>query len=288
MVIATKYSSSYTAYKGPDAIHSNTVGNGTKSMHVSVKASLRKLRTDYIDILYVHWVDLATSIPELMTSLNTLCEQGKVLYLGVSDHPAWMVSKANEFARGHGFRPFVVYQGRWSAAERDLEREILGMCEAEGMGIAPWGALGGGDFKSEKQREEAKKDGGRNMGPAAEHKLQTAAVLEKVATRKGTAITSVALAYVMHKAPYVFPIVGGRKIDHLQGNIDALGLELSKEDIDEIEDAVPFDIGFPLNFLSTTNPKGAKGPQDVFLVNMVGKYDYVEKSLPIAPQKPGE
>ena len=224
-----------------------------------------------------------------MTSLNTLCEQSKVLYLGVSDHPAWQVSKANEFARGKGFRPFVVYQGRWSAAERDFERDILGMCAAEGMGIAPWGVLGGGDFKSEAQRKElAKTKEGRNMGPTQTHKLDCAAVLEKIASRKSTLLTSVALAYVMHKAPYVFPIVGGRKVSHLKGNIDALGLELTEEDINEIEDAVPFDVGFPLNFLGMLNPKGAKGPADIFLTQLAGKYDFVEGQMPIRPQKPGE
>lgn len=289
MVIATKYSTGYTTYRGPPTIHSNYVGNGTKSLHVSVRDSLKKLRTDYIDVLYVHWADLATSVPELMTSLNTICEQGKALYLGVSDHPAWVVSKANEFARGKGMRPFVVYQGRWSAAERDFEREILGMCEAEGMGIAPWGALGSGNFKSAKQREEAKKEGGgRNMRPAGEQKEKVSQVLEKVANSKKTAITSVALAYVMHKAPYVFPIVGGRKIDHLKGNIEALGLELSKEDIDEIEAATPFDVGFPLNFLGMGVEGGAKGPEDSFMAQMAGKFDYVKKSIPIRPQKPGE
>lgn len=287
MIIATKYSSPYTSYKGPSQIHSNYVGNGTKALHVSVRDSLKKLRTDYIDVLYVHWPDLATSVPELMTSLNTLCDQGKVLYLGISDHPAWTVSKANEFARGKGMRPFVVYQGRWSAAERDFERDILAMCTAEGMGIAPWGALGGGKFKNEKQREEAKKEGGRNMGPISEENMKVSEALEAIAHRKNTALTSVALAYVMHKAPYVFPIVGGRKLDHLKGNIEALGLELSKDEIDEIEAVVPFDVGFPMNFLGT-NGAPARDPKDVFLTNMAGCFDYVEKSMPIRPQKPGE
>jgi aryl-alcohol dehydrogenase-like predicted oxidoreductase len=83
-----------------------------------------------------------------MKSLNALCDQGKVLYLGVSDTPAWIVAKANQYARDHGLRQFVVYQGLWSAAKRDFEREIIPMCEAEGMGLAPWGALGGGNFKT--------------------------------------------------------------------------------------------------------------------------------------------
>ena len=138
MVLATKYTTGFTAYKGHDnIIQSAFVGNGSKSLHVSLNASLRKLKTDYLDILYVHWWDFTTSIPELMQSLNTVVQQGKVLYLGISDTPAWIVSKANQYARDHGLRQFVVYQGRWSAANRDFERDIIPMCAAEGMGLAP-------------------------------------------------------------------------------------------------------------------------------------------------------
>ena len=280
LVIATKYTTCFTAHRGfENGAHANSGGNGAKSLRVSVDASLRKLQVSYIDILYVHWWDFATSIPEVMLSLNTLVQQGKVLYLGVSDTPAWVVSKANEYARGHGLQQFVVYQGRWSAAQRDFERDILGMCAAEGMGVAPWGALGGGHFKTKQQREEAKqKNEGRNFGGPSEQEIKVSAVLEKVAAAKQTALTSVALAYVLHKAPYVFPIVGGRTIDHLKGNIEALGLELTPDDIAEIEGAVDFDIGFPLNFLSG-KPGGVKKPSDVFLHEMGGKVDYVDGPL---------
>ena len=240
---------------------------------------MRKL----IDVLQVHWWDFTTSIPELMQSLNTVVQQGKVIYLGVSDTPAWVVSKANQYARDHGLRQFVVYQGQWSAANRDFERDIIPMCADEGMGLAPWGALGGGEFKTKKQREETKGEG-RNMGPPPENHVKLTDALEKIADRKHTAITSVALAYVMHKTPYVFPVVGGRKIEHLKGNIEALGLELSDEDMAEIDGAAPFDIGFPLNFLSK-KPGGPKGPGDVWVMDMAGRFDYVEGSKPIKPSK---
>ena len=287
MVLATKYTTGFTAYKGHDGIiQSNFVGNGTKSLHVSLNASLRKLKTDYLDILYVHWWDFTTSIPELMQSLNTVVQQGKVLYLGVSDTPAWIVSKANQYARDHGLRQFVVYQGQWSAANRDFERDIIPMCASEGMGLAPWGALGGGQFKTKKQREEikAKGEGGRNMGGPSETHVKVTEKLEEIANKKDTAITSVAVAYVMHKAPYVFPIVGGRKIDHLKGNIEALGLELSDEEMDDIDSAVPFDVGFPMNFLGGPKaPKGPKGPGDVWLADAAGHFDFVEEQKPIKP-----
>lgn len=90
-VLATKFTTNFTAGpKHPD-IMANFTGNGTKSLHTSVNASLKKLQTDYIDLLYVHWWDYSTSIPELMQSLNHLVVSGKVLYLGISDTPAWVV-----------------------------------------------------------------------------------------------------------------------------------------------------------------------------------------------------
>lgn len=147
MVIATKYAEDWKTYSGPHLIQSNYGGNSAKSLHISVAASLKKLRTTYIDLLYVHFWDYTATVEETMTSLNILVSQGKVLYLGICNTPAWVVVKCNEFARQRGLRPFSVYQGRWSAAERDLERDIIPMCKAEGMAIAPWGALGGGYFK---------------------------------------------------------------------------------------------------------------------------------------------
>ena len=148
MVIATKYAEDWKTYSGPELIQSNYGGNSAKFLHMSVAASLKKLQTDYIDLLYVHFWDYTTSVEETMTSLNVLINQGKVLYLGICNTTAWVTVKCNEFARRHGMRPFSVYQGTWSAADRDLEREIVPMCKCESMAIAPWGVLGGGYFKA--------------------------------------------------------------------------------------------------------------------------------------------
>lgn len=226
--------------------------------------------------LYVHWWDFTCSIPELMQSLNTYVNQGKILYLGISDTPAWVVSKANEYARQNGLRQFSVYQGRWSAEIRDFERDIIPMCASEGMGLAPWGALGGGSFKTEEQRNNAKKGEKRDMagfGPS-EASLNISKVLEKLANKNNVQLTSIALAYVMQKAPYVFPIVGGRNIEHLKGNIQGLSVQLSQQDIEEIEGANAFDVGFPHNFLG--GPKGPKSPNDVWLMKTAGHQQHVE------------
>ncbi|KAK5275109.1 hypothetical protein LTR40_013627, partial [Exophiala xenobiotica] len=159
MVIATKYSSGYKGYSRKDLpLQSNYTGNSAKSMHISVRDSLKKLRTDYIDILYVHWWDFGTSVEEVMTRLNTYVASKQVLYLGVSDTPAWIVVKANEFARRNGLVPFSVYQGRWNAACRDMEAEIIPMCEDQGMAIVSWASLGGGALLTAEQRKKNEQD----------------------------------------------------------------------------------------------------------------------------------
>ncbi|KAJ5757669.1 uncharacterized protein N7511_006363 [Penicillium nucicola] len=284
IVLATKYTTGFRSHISSE-IQANFVGNNAKSMKLSVEASLKKLRTDYIDLLYVHWWDFATSIEEVMTSLNQLVVSGKVLYLGISDTPAWVVTKANQYARDHALRPFSVYQGKWNAATRDFERDIIPMAASEGMGLAPWGSLGGGAFKTEAQREELAKSGnpGRQVPPSA-NDIAVSKVLEGIATRHGTAITSVALAYVMRKAPYVVPIVGGRKVEHLLGNIEALGLALSDEDVAEIEGAYEFDIGFPMNFLFRGAVKEAH-PSNATFVNSVVKLDHPDLVRAVGSKK---
>ncbi|KAF2871732.1 aryl-alcohol dehydrogenase-like protein [Massariosphaeria phaeospora] len=285
IVLATKFTTTF-----PDPRNStprqrtNYAGNSSKSLKVSVEASLKKLQTTYLDLLYVHWWDFTTGVPELMQSLNHLVASGKVLYLGVSDTPAWVVSKANEYARNHGLRPFSVYQGRWSAADRDFERDILPMARDEGMALAPWGALGGGNFTTEAKRAANEK--GRNMAPPSDKQIQISKKLEAIATKKNTQITSVALAYVMHKAPYVFPIVGGRNVAHLKGNIEALGLELEDEEIDEIDGAAEFELGFPMNFLfefGGDKYSTRMTSSDVSILKYAGKLDSVPHTRPIKP-----
>jgi aryl-alcohol dehydrogenase-like predicted oxidoreductase len=134
-----------------------------------------------------------TSIEELMTSLHAVVESGKVLYLGASDLPAWVVSAANTWALAHGKTPFSVYQGRWSILDRDLERDIIPMCRHFGMAIAPWGVLGGGKLQTEKQMEERKAKGegirnhagGRVDTEQTENEKKMSAALEKVADEVG-------------------------------------------------------------------------------------------------------
>ncbi|KAI0330465.1 aryl-alcohol dehydrogenase [Cubamyces sp. BRFM 1775] len=256
MVIATKYTTMFKIGRDDIKQKSSYNGNNMKSMHISVEESLKKLRTTYIDILYVHWWDWASSIEEVMNGLHHLVATGKVLYLGISDTPAWVVSRANTYARLTGKTPFVIYQGAWSVLQRDLEREIIPMVKAEGMAIAPWNVLAAGKIRTDAEEEERRKTGekGRTiMDPRwerNEREKKVAKVLEEVASQVGASnIQAVAIAYVMQKVPYVFPIIGGRKVEQLRANMEALDIALTDEHMRKIEGAVPFELGFPGEFI---------------------------------------
>ncbi|KAF3915750.1 hypothetical protein ABW20_dc0101827 [Dactylellina cionopaga] len=283
MVIATKCTTGYRYHEfSKGGVFANTVGNSVKNIHESVKVSLKNLKTDYVDLLWIHWWDYTTSVEELMQALNVYVKQGKVLYLGISDTPAWIVTKANEYARAHGLKGFCVYQGQWSAANREFERDIIQMCRVEGMGLCPWGALGGGNFRLPEERAEMEKEGDKGRAwkgydGSSKHAAVTP-ILAKIGKARGLSITGVALAYVCSKAPYVIPIAGGRKISHLEDNIKAIGVVLTPEEIAEIEGAYTFEFGFPHDFLgSEPGPgKANKG------LDSVAWLDWPTDSLPIS------
>ncbi|KAL4917251.1 NADP-dependent oxidoreductase domain-containing protein [Aspergillus aurantiobrunneus] len=257
MVIATKFTTDYKSYEQGRGTVPNCCGNHKRSLHMSVRDSLRKLRTDWIDILYVHWWDYTTSIEELMDSLHIMVEQGKVLYLGISDTPAWVVSAANTYARAHGKTPFSIYQGRWNVMLRDFERDIIPMALHFGMALAPWDVLGGGKFQTGKALEERRKNGEglrTILGPGEQtpEEVKISEALAKVAAEHGIeSVTAIALAYVLQKVPNVFPLVGGRKVEHLHDNIQALQVKLTPEQVEYLEGLRPFNLGFPHDMVGT-------------------------------------
>jgi len=234
--------------------------------------------------------EYTTSIPELMHALNDLVSLGKINYLGISDTPAWIVAKANQYARDHGLRQFAVYQGMWNASMRDFERDIIPMARDEGMALCPYGTLNQGRFQTEEAfKEREKHNDGRNFIPTSQHDKDVSKKLENLANRKGCNLLDIALAYPMQKTTYVFPIVGGRKLEHIKANIESLKASLSEADIDEIENAYHFDPGFPHTFLSFTlfdpeaKPKMAQFPQDMPMPKGRGTFDWVEPPRPIKP-----
>jgi len=260
VVIATKYTTNYRSYELGKGRPVNYSGNHKKSLHLSVRDSLKKLQTDYIDLLYLHWWDHTTSIEEIMDSLHILVEQGKVLYLGISDTPAWIVSAANTYARAHGKTPFSVYQGRWNVMRRDFERDIIPMAQHFGMALCPWDVIGGGKFQSQKEIEARKRQGEglrstMGSGDQDPQEAKISAALEKVAKEHNLAsLSAVALAYVMQKTPLVYPIVGGRKVEHLRDNIEALSIKLTPDQIKFLESQTDFDPGFPNNMVGAASP----------------------------------
>ncbi|KAL3419599.1 aryl-alcohol dehydrogenase [Phlyctema vagabunda] len=283
MVIATKYTAPYKTHEAGHGNSVNYTGNHKRSIHMSVRDSLKKLKTDWIDIFYLHWWDHTTSIEEIMDSLHILVEQGKVLYLGISDTPAWIVSAANYYAKSHGKTPFSVYQGQWNVMARDFEREILPMARHFGMALAPWNVLGGGKFQTRKALEERKKSGEGLRSLLAEgqseDEIKVSEALAKVAEEHDIeSVTAIALAYVLAKAPNVFPIVGGRKVEHLKDNIKGLEIRLSEKQIEFLESVVPFEPGFPSSFVGPDVKLKGKASG---LLAASGQYAFVQSPKPI-------
>ncbi|KAJ7714626.1 Aldo/keto reductase [Mycena olivaceomarginata] len=284
LVIATKYTSNYKRRDTSITQKVHYVGNSLKSMHLSVEASLKKLRTSYIDILYVHWWDWDTSVEEVMNGLHNLVVQGKVLYLGISDTPAWIVAQANQYAKDHGKTPFVIYQGKWNVLDRSFEREILPMARAHGLALAPWNVIAAGKFRTDAEEEAKRAAGekGRTMfnpkWERDENEVTISRALEKVAGElgQGVSLNSVAIAYVLSKAPYVFPILGGRKVEHLISNLTALDITLSEAQITKLEGAVKFDPGFPGTMIGD-------GTKPSFLLSSAGPLAKQPLLQPIKP-----
>ncbi|EMD38809.1 hypothetical protein CERSUDRAFT_81624 [Gelatoporia subvermispora B] len=283
MVIATKYA---TCFKSKDpSIKQKThyTGNTLKALHISVEASLKKLRTSYIDILYVHWYDWDTPIEEIMNGLHNLVVAGKVLYLGISDTPAWVVSEANMYARCTGKTPFVVYQGAWSILQRDFEQEIIPMARKLGLALAPWNVLAGGKIRTDAEEERRRLTGekGRVQWSSSwertEDEKKVCRALEEVASQvDAKSITAVAIAYVMQKTPYVFPIIGGRKVEQLMDNLEALDISLSGEQIQYLEGILPFSPAFPNSLIGD-------GSKPSWLLTSAGHLDGWPVQQPIRP-----
>lgn len=192
--------------------------------------------------------------------------------------PAWFIVKCNAYARQHGLATFVVYSGKWNAADRDMEREYLDMCASEGMAISPWEAIGGGRFKAPEQSGTARME----LYPESTDRYSKVnVVLNQIAAVKGTLPTSIALAYVLQKQAYVFPLVGGRKVEYLRANVEALGVNLSEEEVKSIQDAGAWKRGAPFDLLGSGRER-FEGVEDLAL--MTGIYDYVKKDVAIRPK----
>jgi len=250
MVIATKYSLK-TGGKGP-----NSAGNSRKSMMESVEGSLKRLKTDYIDLFYLHAWDFLTPIDEIMRGLDDLVKQGKVLYLGISDTPAWIVSRANTTAELMGWSRFIALQVEYSLIQRTPERELVPMANALGLAITPWaplagGALSGKYLKADTATGRIKPESVRRNERAA---AITKAVVE-IAEAKNCTPAQVALQWLMQKPETTIPIVGARNVAQLSDSILASTISLSAAEIEQLNNISAIELGFPHDFLTQDGVK---------------------------------
>lgn len=228
-----------------------SVGNGRRNLFSSVEASLRRLRTDRIDLLWVHMPDGTTSSDELMQGLNDLVRTGKVLYVGLSDFPAWRVARAATIAELRGWAPVIGLQLEYSLVERTPDRELLPMGKALGLGIVGWSPLGGGLLTGKYRRgEEGRANSFNRLIHSESDPVKTATVdmVLAIAEEIGVSPTVVALAWSASHG--VIPILGPRTADQLRDNLAAADFTLDAEHIARLDAASAISLGFPHDMLN--------------------------------------
>lgn len=233
VVIATKV----RLRMGPGA---NQVGLSRLHISDSVDESLQRLAISHIDLLYIHGVDPLTPLEETMRGLEDVVRSGKVRYIGVSNHPAWMMMKANSIADKMGWTKFIASQNFYSIASRDIEREIVPMALSEGIGIMPWSPLAGGFLSGKFTREKAIAGESRrdtfDFPPINKAKAYDIIdVMTRIGKNHSASAARVALSWMLTKPGVTSIIIGARKIDQLIDNIECTGLKLTDEELRELE-----------------------------------------------------
>lgn len=245
-VLATKYTLS------TDDADPNAAGNHRKSLRRSVEQSLRRLGTDYIDLLWVHIWDPDTPVEETMRALDDLVSAGKVLYIGLSDAPAWVFSRGQTIAELRGWTRFAGLQVPYNLLERDVERELLPAAAQLGVSVAAWSPLAQGVLTGRFTRDSV--TGGRTRrGEVSQEHLSVARVVDEVADELGVPSAAVALAWTRAAKPWVHPIIGPRTSAHIADNLAAAGLVLPEDAVRRLNDASPVKLGFPQDFMAATH-----------------------------------
>jgi len=250
VVLGTKYTD---ALPGKDP---NRAGNQRKNMVQSLERSLKRLNTDYVDIFWLHAWDFMTPVEEVMRGLDDLVRQGKVLYLGISDAPAWVVAQANTYAAAHGLTPFIATQVEYNLIEHTADREILPMAKSLGLGVLGWSPLASGlltgKYSGGKEQEGA---GGKRLEKAPfvalnERNLAVAQAVQALAADIDAAPSQVALNWARAKG--VIPILGATKLAQLKNNLRALEVTLTAEQVSKLDSVAQIELGFPHQFLLNT------------------------------------
>ncbi len=251
-VVATKYS--FPLQMSDRAGNPNGSGNHRKNMMQSLEGSLKRLNTDYIDLFWLHAWDFMTPIEEVMRSLDDMVRQGKVLYIGISDAPAWIVAQANTLAQCYGWTPFVALQVEYSLIQRTPERDLLPMAKAFDLAITPWSPLAGGVLtgKYSKRHQANEGEGQTTRGSdIPERSLAIADTVAEVAEAIGYTPSQVALAWLRTQSTEVIPIVGSRKVAQIQDNLGCLEVNLAPEHLQRLNEVSQIELGFPHDFLGS-------------------------------------
>ncbi len=251
-VLASKYTLS------TDPADPNAGGSHRKSLRRAIDASLKRLGTEYIDLYWVHIWDRFTPLEEIVASLDDVVRAGKVLYVGISDTPAWAVSRAVTLAEACGQTPFCALQIPYSLTERTVERELLPAASALDLGVVTWAPMGGGlltgRYGTDRVRPAdtriARIGGAYEQRSLSERNLAIADAVNSVADRRGASASQVALAWVRAQQArgVIIPIVGVRTDQQLADNLAAVDIELEPTELEALDDASRVTLDFPHDF----------------------------------------
>jgi aryl-alcohol dehydrogenase-like predicted oxidoreductase len=248
-VLATKYTCSL------NPTDPNAGGAHRKSMMQSVEASLRRLGTDYIDLFWLHVWDAFTPVEEVVQSLHDLVHAGKVLYVGISDTPAWLVAQAVTLGELRGWTRFAGLQIPYSLVERSVERELLPVARALELTVTAWSPLGDGLLTGRYGTDRARPQHTRIAGIGATHRLSDrnlaiADSVNQIAADRGATSAQVAIAWVraQQRRAVVIPIVGARTEQQMSDNLGALCVDLTTAELDRLDEVSRVELGFPHDF----------------------------------------
>ncbi|MHA2096702.1 MAG: aldo/keto reductase, partial [Candidatus Hodarchaeales archaeon] len=246
-VIATKYTLHDHRWKNDP----NAGGNHRKNLLRTVKQSLKRLKTDYIDLLYLHMWDYSTSVFEVMKTLDELISSTKINYIGISDTPAWVVARANTMAEIRGLNPFVAFQFPYNLSFRDPEREIIPMCKKLDIAMTAWAPLGAGLYTGKYTR--GNQPPGRltedKWGVPPEDRLVIAKEVDSIADEIGCSSANVAINWVRKQNNQLIPIFGVTSLEQLEDNLESLNYDLTDDHCARLAEKVDFKVGFPKGFL---------------------------------------
>jgi len=227
----------------------NSTGLSRYHIFNSVEASLKRMQLDYMDILYVHGVDPATSLEEIVRSLNDIVDSGKVRYVAICNWPAWMVAKAQAIAHYRGYHKFIGLQYYYSAVSRDIEHELIPMAEDHDLAIFPWSPLAGGFLTGKFTREGADADSRRanfDFPPINKEKAYDLVdVMGEIAKVHSASVAQIALAWVRQQKGVTSTIIGAKTLDQLHANIASTEIQLTASDLAKIDQVSPLPLQYP-------------------------------------------